>query len=98
MPESPTRSVTHRESWDSAIAVATFDEGGLGTLRLVPLDLRADAPAPHRGTPRIAHGERVSLTLEHLAKLSAELGTRMRIDGASGIVDVRLGATRRDVR
>lgn len=93
MPESPTRGVTHRESWDSAIAVATFDEGGLGILRLVPLDLRADALAPHRGTPRIAHGERVSPTLEHLAQLSAELGTTMRIDGASGVVDVRLGVT-----
>ena len=77
------------EVWESAIAYAEFSGGKLSALRLRPVALNergeGEPPAPQfyltRGMPSLATGAQARAILERLAKLSAALGTRLRIDG-----------------
>jgi hypothetical protein len=77
--------------WQSALAVATVDGGGVVGLRLIPLELGADKSLQTRGMPRAARREAAAI-IERLTDLSGRLGTRLQADTESGQVQVRLPA------
>lgn len=79
------------EVWQSAIVQLAFDDGELVQLEAVPVSLneRGDDAAralQTRGRPRIASGIEADAILARLLRLSAELGTRLRIDGNRAVL------------
>ena len=74
--------------WESVVAVATFKDGAVTGVRLHPLDLGVELSQERRGTPRAAAPSRSAVILERLARLSAAFGTRISIDGDTGMIDV----------
>jgi poly-gamma-glutamate synthesis protein (capsule biosynthesis protein) len=72
--------------WEGALAVATFDQGRLSQIRLLPLTLGADKPQGERGMPRMAEGEQAAGILERLARLSGTGDTRIQIERGAGVV------------
>ena len=79
-------SFDERVWWESVIARATFDRGGLMSLQLVPIDLGAGLPKRQRGFPRLASAERAEGIVNRLSRLSAAFDTRVL--AAGGIVTV----------
>lgn len=80
------------EVWQSAIVHLDFDGDGLEQLIAVPIALNeiGDDAKHHletRGRPRIARGSMGASILERLSQRSAELGTRLRIDGGRLLLD-----------
>jgi len=63
--------------YESVIAVPTFKGTQLTELKLYPIDMGQKAPRSQRGTPRIADPTTGKKIIEHLAKLSAPLGTKI---------------------
>lgn len=74
--------------WESIVAVATFTHGALTDVRLHPLDLGVELAPERRGTPRAATPSRSAVILARLARLSAAFGTRIRIEGDTGTIDL----------
>src|SRR6185436_17467077 len=70
--------------WESVVAVATFKEGLLESVRLHPIDLGIDLPLNQRGTPRIAKRERGDEILRHLEEMSRNLSTTIRLQNGTG--------------
>ncbi|MEQ8205123.1 MAG: hypothetical protein RIA65_03025, partial [Woeseia sp.] len=73
------------EVWQSAIVQLAYDDGGLLQLEVVPVGLNemGDDATRHletRGRPRIATGAEAQRILERLQRISADLGTHLRID------------------
>ena len=60
------------------IAVPTFSQGRMVSLKLYPLELSQSAPRSQRGTPRIAHGAQAEKIIKRLAELSAPSGTTIQ--------------------
>jgi diadenosine tetraphosphatase ApaH/serine/threonine PP2A family protein phosphatase len=61
--------------YESVIAVPSFAQGRMVSLKLYPLDLSQAAPRSQRGTPRIARGAKAEKIIKRLAALSAPFGT-----------------------
>jgi poly-gamma-glutamate capsule biosynthesis protein CapA/YwtB (metallophosphatase superfamily) len=87
---APPNAPTFDEAvwWESVIARATFDHGGLTSLQLIPLDLGAGLPKGQRGVPRLASAERAARIVDRLSRLSAPFATRVVV--ADGVVRVDL--------
>jgi hypothetical protein len=75
--------------WESAVAVATFDDGHLTAIRLHPIDLGVALPMAHRGTPRVADRNRSDAILDRLTHLSQPYQTTIRVENRVGVVDLR---------
>jgi poly-gamma-glutamate synthesis protein (capsule biosynthesis protein) len=76
------------EWWQSVIAVAAFDAGRLTSIRLEPIDLGVDLPADARGMPRFSAPLRSAAILDRLNSLSQPYGTRLRVEGHTGVIEV----------
>lgn len=79
------------EVWQSAIVQLSFDGGDLLQLEAVPVSMNehgddAARPLQTRGRPRIAIGGEAHAILTRLVRLSAELGTELRIDGDRAVL------------
>jgi poly-gamma-glutamate capsule biosynthesis protein CapA/YwtB (metallophosphatase superfamily) len=74
--------------WESAVALVTWDRGGLKAIELHPIDLGASLPRPQKGTPRIARAGGARKIVERLSRLSSPFGTRIRFASDIGIVEV----------
>lgn len=75
--------------WEGIIARATFADGALTALHLQPIDLGADLPKEERGIPRLAARDRAKAIIDRLARLAAELGTRVSRTGGTATVDLK---------
>jgi poly-gamma-glutamate capsule biosynthesis protein CapA/YwtB (metallophosphatase superfamily) len=87
----PSYPIPHFEEpiwWESVIAIATFNNGVLGSIRLQPIDLGVDLPVSQRGIPRIAAPGRGNEILQRLANLSRPLGTMVRVKDGMGFIDL----------
>jgi poly-gamma-glutamate capsule biosynthesis protein CapA/YwtB (metallophosphatase superfamily) len=84
----PPQSADNPLWWESVIAVGHFDRGVLRSVRLQPIDLGVDLPLSQRGTPRLASADRSKEILSHLADLSREFSTRMRIENGIGVIEL----------
>jgi poly-gamma-glutamate capsule biosynthesis protein CapA/YwtB (metallophosphatase superfamily) len=90
--EHEAASGTHWDNpewWQSVVALSTFNDGQLTSIRLQPIDLGVDRPADARGTPRVATPSRATGILDRLTRLSHVYGTRIRIEGQTGMIDVQ---------
>ena len=76
------------EWWEGAVAVATFEAGGLRSLQVHPVDLGWDLPADRRGVPRKPVASRAVSILERLARLSQPYNTTIRIENGVATVDL----------
>jgi poly-gamma-glutamate capsule biosynthesis protein CapA/YwtB (metallophosphatase superfamily) len=74
--------------WESVVAVATFKDGLLESIRLHPIDLGLDLPLNQRGTPRSAKPERGGEILRHLEEMSRNLGTKIQVQNGTGYVEL----------
>jgi poly-gamma-glutamate capsule biosynthesis protein CapA/YwtB (metallophosphatase superfamily) len=86
--ENPPSQFLEPIWWESVIATATYEQGKVKSLRLLPIDLGADLAPSQRGLPRIAALDRGTAILQRLEFLSEQLGTRIRIENGIGIVEV----------
>jgi hypothetical protein len=80
--------VASEEWWEGAVAVATFEAGGLRSLQVHPVDLGWDLPAGRRGVPRKPAAPRAVKILERLAGLSRPYDTTIRIENGIATVDL----------
>lgn len=72
--------------WHGLLAECEFRGRKLAALRLHPLDLGFGRPRAERGRPLLARGEVARETLERVQRLSQRYGTRMSIEGETGVV------------
>jgi poly-gamma-glutamate capsule biosynthesis protein CapA/YwtB (metallophosphatase superfamily) len=82
------RGVVEAINYESAVAVSRFDKGQLQEVRVYPIWGRHDGPLSKRGLPMPAPPEIAQRILQRLQKLSAALGTKMEIEGNTGIIRV----------
>ena len=81
-----TRSFSDPNLYESVIAVSRYSGGQVIEIKLYPIDLGVEIKGADRGVPRMAsraHGDRI---LERLRKLSAPLGTTIRIENGVGVI------------
>jgi poly-gamma-glutamate synthesis protein (capsule biosynthesis protein) len=83
-PYAPTR-----ECYQGFCAVLQYEDGVLRRIRLLPLDLRFDAPADVRGRPAYADAALGRAIIERVAALSRPLGTTVLYDAErnEGIIE-----------
>src|SRR5207247_1253202 len=72
-------------NYESAIALSKFDKGQLQEVRIYPIWARHDGPLSRRGLPMTAPPEIAQRILQRLQKLSEPPGTRITIQGTSGL-------------
>ena len=77
-----------REYFESIVAECKYSEGKLTKVILHPVDLKFDGPFVDIGTPHIATGEVAKRILERVRDASADLGTKVEINGEVGIINV----------
>jgi len=81
-----TRTFSDPNLYESVIAVSRYSGGQLAEIKLYPIDLGVEIKGADRGVPRMAsraHGDKI---LERLRKLSAPLGTTIRIGNGVGVI------------
>jgi hypothetical protein len=71
--------------YESVVAVSTFVQGRMVSLKLYPLELGQTAPRSQRGTPRIARGAKAEKIIKRLAELSAPFGTVIELRDGIGV-------------
>jgi poly-gamma-glutamate synthesis protein (capsule biosynthesis protein) len=72
--------------FESVVALVEYDgDGRMRRIELHPIELGNQGRDSLRGIPRLAGGEHGLRILERLARLSAPLGTRIRVDRDRGI-------------
>jgi poly-gamma-glutamate capsule biosynthesis protein CapA/YwtB (metallophosphatase superfamily) len=64
--------------WESVIPHVTWDEGRVTAIRLYPIDLGFGQPRAVRGRPQMAGPDLGRKIIEHIDRLSAGFGTRIR--------------------
>jgi hypothetical protein len=89
-----TPTFDEAEWWEAVIARATFDNGGLASLRLVPIDLGVDLPLAQRGVPRLAVADRAHRIVGRLSQLSTPFDTRVVAVGGVATVDLSVTSSR----
>jgi poly-gamma-glutamate synthesis protein (capsule biosynthesis protein) len=80
------RTFSDPNLYESVIALSRYSGGELAEIRLYPIDLGVEAEGADRGVPRMAsrsHGDKI---LARLQKLSAALGTAVRIENGVGVI------------
>lgn len=77
------------DSWfDSFVPVVTYGGGKAKTITLHPVAIEPGAGA-RSGSPSLARGARAQAILKQLQSLSAPFGTRIKIVGDVGIIEVK---------
>jgi poly-gamma-glutamate synthesis protein (capsule biosynthesis protein) len=76
-------------TWQSAIVVATFEDGELSELRLHPTECGYGLSRSAGGRPLLAHGQSAAEVLTRFQDLSDPFGTRIEIEGDVGVINVR---------
>ena len=71
--------------YESVVAVPTFQGAQVTEIKLHPIELGHKAPRSQRGTPRLADDATGRTILERIARLSAELGTRISVENGVGV-------------
>ena len=71
--------------YESVIAVPTFRGTQVSEIVFHPIELGHKAPRSQRGTPRLADAATGHVIIERLAKLSNDLGTRIRVENGVGV-------------
>jgi poly-gamma-glutamate synthesis protein (capsule biosynthesis protein) len=75
---------------EGVIAVVDYDKRGRERqVRLYPIDLTGGGERSLRGLPRLAEGEAAARILAELQANSAPFGTRIEINGATGLIRIR---------
>ncbi|MDX1395846.1 MAG: CapA family protein [Gemmatimonadota bacterium] len=72
--------------WESVLAVVEYEGGELSAVRLYPITLGHGLPRAVRGRPMLAAPEHGARILEEMAALSADLGTRLTVEGGVGVI------------
>lgn len=78
----------NRIYYESALARLSYEGGVPKKLVLYPVHLGTDSPRPVQGRPLLAKGEMAIKVLQDLQRLSEPYGTRIRIDGEVGYVEL----------
>lgn len=73
-------------NWQTVLAVCRFGQGKLAELSLYPLDLGYGRPRAQRGRPLLADPEMGQQILSRIARLSADLGTKIELRDGQGVV------------
>jgi Bacterial capsule synthesis protein PGA_cap len=71
--------------YESVVAVPTFQGTQVSEIKLFPIDLGQKAPRSQRGTPRMADETTGRTIIERITRLSAELGTTIRVENGVGV-------------
>ena len=82
------RTFSDPNLYESVIALTRYSNGQLVEIKLYPIDLGVNIKGADRGVPRMAsraHGERI---LTRLQRLSAALGTDIKIENGVGVIRV----------
>ena len=91
-PKPPERSVRpggNPASWyDGIVAVTDFDNAKAKTVRLYPLDVGNTYEPSRRGIPHLADAANARRILEALQKDSAQFGTKISIEGSTGVISI----------
>jgi poly-gamma-glutamate synthesis protein (capsule biosynthesis protein) len=72
--------------WEQMFAVVDYDGDRLHEIRLYPIDLGFNSPPSQRGRPMLADPATGARILKRLQRLSAPLGTVVRIESGVGII------------
>ena len=72
--------------WRSVMAAWTMEDGVITQVQLYPISLDMHASRPHKGVPHVVHNDEV---LNYLAELSEPFGTKIRIEGNVGYIDLK---------
>jgi len=75
--------------YESVIALTRYVDGRLSDIRLYPIDLGVAVKGADRGVPRMASRAQGDRILARLQKLSAPLGTTIRIENGVGVIRVK---------
>ena len=86
--DTPTAEAPPRDStlYEGVVAISAYAVGQLVKVRLYPIDLRANAPPDKRGAPVLATKDEARRILMGLQSLSAPFGTRIDIEGNTGVI------------
>jgi len=76
------------QSLESLVATSHYQNGVLREVRLHPVELGINGPDSRLGIPRMATGQHAQHILERMARLSAQWGTEIEIDGNLGVIHV----------
>jgi poly-gamma-glutamate synthesis protein (capsule biosynthesis protein) len=76
-------------NYESMIAMSRYDKGKLFEIRLYPIDGGFDSAISRRGVPHMASPEVARRILERVQKLSQRFGTKIVIDGSTGVITSR---------
>lgn len=71
--------------YESIVAVPTFQGTQVSEIKLHPIELGQKAPRSQRGTPRIADEATGRTIIERMTRLSADLGTTLRLENGVGV-------------
>jgi poly-gamma-glutamate synthesis protein (capsule biosynthesis protein) len=72
--------------WQTVLPVCHYKERRLHEVRLYPVDLGFGRPVPQRGRPVLAEGKVAQEVLDWLRELSKPFGTRIDIEGDTGVI------------
>ena len=70
-------------AWKSVLARWNMEDGAANLIEFIPVELGFGVARSRRGSPRLSEDEDI---LPHLVKLSAAMGTEIKIDGNIGRV------------
>ncbi len=76
------------EFWQSVAALCRFDKGKLQRIELYPVDMGFGQPRSQRGRPMLADGELGQSILARVAKVSAPLGTVVKLQEGCAVISV----------
>ncbi|RYY24567.1 MAG: CapA family protein [Sphingomonadales bacterium] len=83
-----SRTFSDPNLYESVIAVSRYANGQLAEIKLYPIDLGVDIQGADRGVPRTASRATGQRILERLRKLSAAMGTTIRIENGVGVIQL----------
>ncbi len=82
----PEGFLSDRRFWESVLPVCEFDDDGVASIDLYPLDLGHQRSRPQRGRPMLAEPEAAARILDDLESLSSPYETRIMRDGETASV------------
>jgi hypothetical protein len=87
--ERSVRAGGNPASWyDGVVATTDFKDGKPAVIRLYPLDVGNTYDPARRGNPHLADPENARRILADLQKDSAQFGTKIAIEGATGVIRI----------
>jgi poly-gamma-glutamate synthesis protein (capsule biosynthesis protein) len=89
---SPFGQLDRESWWQSALAVAAWENGGLADLKIYPLTLAGSSG--RQGLPVLAPVPQAGAILRQISELSGRLGTQLTADPAAAILNVPIPRNR----